>query len=282
MSSFINKVVVVPGAAGGIGTCLVKELLDLGATVWGLDLDEAALQRLSETHRKFGRTFFYKPTDVSSESVLKKTRDEILSQSKEIHVWINNAGISGLGDFQSSTQEGFERVIQINLNGVVLGTRLALERMEHVGFGTIVNVASIAGHLAAPYLSAYCASKHGVVGFTRSLREELSLKHSPVKIVLVSPGFVDTKIIEKGTDHGFPDWLNFLLSTPAATAKEIVTALVHDKEEVIPTLNGKLMFAAHRIFPRTTLKGSKVLLSKSFKDLLLMRKTPPGSAKVDK
>lgn len=273
---------MITGAAGGIGTCLVKEFLDFGATVWGLDLDKEALEKLAENHKKYGKNFFPWCTDVSSEAKLREARDEILTKSKDIHIWINNAGVSGLGDFQSSTQESFERVIQINLNGVVLGTRLALERMEHAGFGTIVNIASVAGHIAAPYLSAYSASKHGVVGFTRALREELHLKQSPVKTLLASPGFVDTKIIEKGTDYGFPEWLNFLLATPLKTAREIIVALEKGKEEVIPSLNGKMIFTASRLLPNLTLQSSRVLLSKSLKDLVLLRKNPPGSAKVNK
>lgn len=282
MSFFSSKVVVVTGAAGGIGSSLVKQFLDVGATVWGLDLNKEALDALADTHKKYGKNFFSKAVDVTSEAELRAAREEILQQSKDIHIWINNAGISGLGDFQSSTQSAFERVIQINLNAVVSGTRLALERMEHVGFGMIVNIASVAGHVAAPYLTAYCASKHAVVGFTRSLREELSLKQSPVKLFLVSPGFVDTKIIEKGKDYGYPEWLDFLLATPDKVASEIVKALAKGKLEIIPTINGKVIFGVSRFLPNFTANTSRILLSKSLTDLLLLRKNPPGSTKVDK
>lgn len=282
MSYFSNKVVVVTGAAGGIGTSLVKHFLDAGATVWGLDLNKEALDALAENYKKYGKQFFSRAVDVTNETELKASREEILKQSKDIHVWVNNAGISGLGDFQSSTQSAFERVIQINLNAVVSGTRLALERMEHVGFGMIVNIASVAGHVAAPYLSAYCASKHAVVGFTRSLREELNIKQSPVKTLLVSPGFVDTKIIEKGKDYGYPEWLGFLLATPDKVAGDILKAIVKDKIEIIPTLNGKMIFGASRFLPNFTANTSRILLSKSLTDLLFLRKNPPGSAKIDK
>ncbi len=282
MSFFSNKVVVITGAAGGIGACLVRQFLDQGATVWGLDLNKEELDKLSESHKKRGKQFFPLVTDVTNEIDLKSSREGILAQSKDIHIWVNNAGISGLGDFQSSTQSSFERVIQINFNALVSGTRLALERMEHVGFGTIVNIASVAGHVAAPYLSAYCASKHAVVGFTRSLTAELGLKQSPVKMLLVSPGFVDTNIIEKGKDYGYPEWLSFMLATPEKVAKEIIAAIEKGKQEVIPTINGKLIFGASRLLPNLTLHSSKILLSKSLTDLVMFRKNPPGSAKVDK
>ena len=143
--------------------------------------------------------------------------------------------------------------------------------MENQGTGTLVNMASIAGHLSAPYMSAYCTTKHAVVGFTRAIREELRLQDSPIKVVLVSPGFVDTSMIARGEKHGFPEWLRWTLSTPEKVAKEILTGIRVGEEELFPTQNGKWMLRAYRHFPKSTMKSSKMLLTRSLKDFLLNR-----------
>jgi short-subunit dehydrogenase len=208
---------------------------------------------------------------------MKSALAEITKKTPAIHFWINNAGVSGLGDFMEKPLEDFDHTLKINLSGVVIGTRLALEHMEKLGQGTIVNVASVAGHISAPYLTAYSASKHAVVGFTRALRQEMKLKDCPIKLLLVSPGFVDTQMIERGTQAGFPNWLSSLLSTPENVADEMLNGIVQNREEIFPTLNGKALLKMYRLFPNLTSHSSRLLLSKSLKDLVLLRKTPPGS-----
>lgn len=275
MKNLTGKVVVITGAAGGIGRALTHAFLSSGASVWAIDQNIAGLKSLEKGGEKFSEPIQTLKVDVSNYDDVKTALQEITAKTPAIHFWVNNAGVSGLGDFMEKSFEEFEFTLKVNLNGVVIGTRLAIEHMEKLGRGTVVNVASVAGHISAPYLCAYSASKHGVVGFTRALRQELKLKDCPIKLLLVSPGFVDTEMIQKGTREGFPNWLSSVLSTPEDVAFEMLTGIVRGKEEIFPTWNGKALLKMNRLFPSMTAKSSRLLLAKSFKDLLLLRKTPP-------
>jgi short-subunit dehydrogenase len=138
-------------------------------------------------------------------------------------------------------------------------------------------MASVAGHVPAPFMTAYVASKHAVVGFSRSLRAELGLLKSPVRCAMASPGFVDTPIIEKGAHAGFPQWLSWLLSKPENCALEILDDLASGKDEIEPTVNGRAMSAAFKLLPKMTVKSSRILLTRSLSDLFFNRYNIPNA-----
>jgi short-subunit dehydrogenase len=191
-----------------------------------------------------------------------------------VHVWVNNAGLSGMGDFTTMGEGAFERVMAVNFGGVVAGTRLAVEHFESKGGGVVVNLGSVAGFVPAPYLTAYCASKHAVVGFTRALREELRMKQCATRLILVSPGFVDTTMIQKGSRTlGFPEWLQWALAPPAVVTRAILAALAGKHDEAVPTWNGRLMTGLHAFFPKAARRSADLLLARSFRDWIFNRYT---------
>ncbi len=268
---YYDKVAAVTGGASGIGKALIVKLAKAGAIAWALDRDEAALKALADEGKKYNLTIKTAVLDVTDPKAVRETMRRIAAESKTLDLWFNNAGISGMGSFLMQTPEEFTKVVALNLEAVVAGTREALKLMENQGTGVVVNTASVAGHLSAPFLAAYCTTKHAVVGFTRAVREEMRLMDSPVRVVLASPGFVDTKMIARGEKLGFPDWLKWALSTPDAVAEEILTGIRKGAEEIFPTQNGRWMLRAYRLAPRATMRGSKVLLTQSLKDLILNR-----------
>lgn len=269
----LRKVAVVTGAASGIGKSVVVKLLKKNYIVWALDIDAAQLGELATSNPD--QHLITRVADVTDPQRLTEIALEIQKSEPSLDVWINNAGISRIQDFSTQSSEDWERVLRVNLMGVVNGSRAALKVMEPRGKGVIINMASVAGHVAAPFMSAYCASKHAVVGFTRSLCTELELRHVQVRVVMVSPGFVNTPIINRGQASGFPEWLSGLLSTPEKVATSVIKAISSNEREVLTTLNGKLMLAAFKAFPVTTMRSSKLLLTKSLKDALLNRYNLP-------
>ena len=272
-TSFNGKTIVITGGAGGIGQSLAEKFLAEGASVFVWDLHEVGLEKLQRQAQGRGEDCHIRVVDVTSAKQMSAALESLLTVRRKVDVWVNNAGMAGLGSFGELSAERFEKVIQLNLGSVVHGSRLALSHMEEFGGGWIINMASVAGHLAAPFMTAYSATKHAVVGFTRALREELRLQNSGVRVMLVSPGFVDTSLISKGEKLGFPSWLEWALATPDHVTHEIMTGLRRQREEVFPTWNGKLMLQLFRFFPNVTLRSSKVLLTRSFKDYLLNRYT---------
>jgi len=211
--------------------------------------------------------------DITDDEALRGTINGILDTFGRIDLFVNNAGIAANHRFENISSEDFDRTFNVNVRATIQACRFVLPLMKSQGFGTILNMASVAGHLAPPYMSAYVAAKHAIVGFSRSLRAELEMDDSTITIAISSPGFVDTGIISKGQEMGFPEWLSFMLETPESVAERTVKALKRGECEIHPTRNGKLMMTAHKFFPKATIKSSRVLLTRSLKDLLLNRYT---------
>jgi short-subunit dehydrogenase len=270
-----GKTVVITGAARGIGLETALLLAKHHAKVFAVDIDQAGLRDLEDGFSRFGYKVETFAGSVTDSAFMLSVRDSVLEQTKAIDIWINNAGVAQIKGFLQSKADEFQRVMDINFHSVVTGTRLALEIMENRGFGLIVNVGSVAGYLPAPLMSSYNASKFAVVGFSKSIQAELRYTSSPVKLLLVSPGFVDTQIVAKGQEQGFPEWLGFMLSTAKDVAKDIVLGIKKGKTEINPTLNGKLMRKMYSVFPDTTVRSSRILLSKNLKDFLTNKSSHP-------
>jgi short-subunit dehydrogenase len=263
-----GKIVVITGAARGIGLETALLLAKNHARIFAIDIDPVGLNDLEDAFSRFGYSIKTFAGSVTDHEFMRSVREKVLAETKYIDIWINNAGVAQIKSFLQSSADEFQRVIDINFHSVVAGTRLALEVMENRGFGLIVNVGSVAGYLPAPLMSSYNASKFAVVGFTKSIQAELNYTSSPVKMMLVSPGFVDTQIVAKGQEQGFPDWLGFMLSTAKDVARDIVVGIKRGKTEISPTLNGKLMRKMYSVFPDATVRSSRILLSKNLKDFL--------------
>jgi short-subunit dehydrogenase len=266
-----NRVWVVTGAASGIGRHMTQELLRCNAIVWALDLDEQGLSQMTLDAERAGHDLFVRLVDVCDRADLQAAIDEIIAQSRHINVWINNAGIQKISPFSDQSSATFDQVMDVNFGAVVDATRAVLKCMNEQGEGVILNMASVAAHVPAPFMAAYVASKHAVLGFSRSLRAELELLKSPVRCAVASPGFVNTKIIDRGREAGFPEWLSWMLANPRDCALEILTSLATGSDEIHPTLNGRAMAVAFRILPRVTVRSSRVLLTRGLKDLILNR-----------
>ncbi len=261
-----DELVVVTGANGGIGKALCKEYLALGAVVCAFDLaDENLTEELKEYKN---RLFFYK-VDVSLESSINEALSNILEKFKKPpFIWINNAGIARVDHFENISSTEFDKILDVNIKGVIYGTRAALGVMKSPERGHIANVSSVNGAVATPFMSAYVASKHAVDGFTRSIQIEKSFKHSAVKIHLVSPGFARTKIMPQEGEFTLPKAFDFMVADPHAVAVEIISGISSGKDEIRPTLHAKLIIEAARLMPRLNKIGSRLLVAKNWKEII--------------
>lgn len=267
-----GKVAVVTGASGGMGRLFCESLCRRGAEVWGWDVNEEGLAAVESSAREKGYAFHTALVDMANAGQVAKGVADILAQRRRIEIWLNNAGVGTRGSFRKTSAAALEKIVDVNLNGVLYGTQAALTHMETMGGGTIVNMASVAGFVPAPYLALYTATKHAVVGFTRAVREELRLECSSTRLVLVAPGFVDTPMIgTKIEGLAFPDWLRWMVAKPEAVVEEVIEAMLRGRDEIFPTWNGRLMLKAYRLFPNASQRGTKVILARSFKDVFLNR-----------
>ena len=234
----MKELVAITGACGGIGTELVHEFIRKGYKVIGIDINEKALEDLSKIYPS---NFISIKVDISSTKQLKESCNKILNEVGVPNIWINNAGIAHLDTFQNNSAKDFEKVVNINFRAVYRYTHYWLPKMIEKKAGTIVNIASVAGYLPLGGMTSYCASKHAVIGFTKSLQQEIEVEKLPVDLILVTPGFIRTSLIQMGEKLGFPKGLEFITSAPNDCAIEIIKAIKNKEIDVTPLLSGKLL-----------------------------------------
>ncbi|MCC7441580.1 MAG: SDR family oxidoreductase [Bdellovibrionales bacterium] len=257
---------VVTGAAAGLGRAFTRELAARGLKVLAIDIDPKGLAELKDLCPP--GSVETQPADVRDYDALAAAADRARALFGGVDVWVNNAGVAGGGRADELDPAMIERVIAVDLLGVLYGTRAALGVMRAPERGLIVNVASVAGLVPAPFITPYVAAKHGVVGFTRGLREELKQRHSPIRAVLVCPGFARTAILGQIQGLELPAWMERLASDPEAVARETFDAVEKGRDEILPTLNGRLMARIHRASPGAALKMSRLATARGWRELL--------------
>ncbi|MDF2233722.1 SDR family NAD(P)-dependent oxidoreductase [Albimonas sp. CAU 1670] len=199
MSRFEGRVCAITGAGSGIGRALALELAARGARLALADVAQAGLDETAAQARERGAEVETTTLDVCDPAALAAWAEATEARFGAVHQLYNNAGISrGSGPFLEMRQGAFERIVEVNLWGVIHGTRAFLPRLVASGDGALVNISSLNGLMAQAGLSAYCASKFAVRGFTEAIRVEMLMAKAPVQVVVVHPGGVATNIARAG------------------------------------------------------------------------------------
>ena len=186
-----GKVAIVTGGAGGIGRATAELFAKEGAKVVIADVSEAEGETLA---RHLGPSALFTCTDVSKAEDIQAAVGLANAHFGGLHIMINNAGISG-GNFEYFLEDDlkdFDRIMGVNLRGVMLGSQAAARHMAKNGGGSIVNIASIAGLLAGFGVATYRASKAGVVHFSKSIAIELA-EHG-IRVNCIAPGHIRTNL----------------------------------------------------------------------------------------
>jgi NAD(P)-dependent dehydrogenase (short-subunit alcohol dehydrogenase family) len=186
--------VVVTGASRGIGSTIAASLAGRGARV---SLLGRSAENLHTVSKALGGPSVAAPiaTDVTDTASVAAAFARAREHFGPVHILVNNAGQAASAKFTDTDAALWNRIMAVNVTGTYLCARQAVPDMLQVGFGRIVNVASIAGLRGAPYISAYVASKHAVIGLTRSLALEFANKN--ITVNAVCPGYTDTDIVRE-------------------------------------------------------------------------------------
>ena len=191
---FQNKVALVTGAASGIGLATARAFAETGAAVAMADLDEAAVHTAAKELTETGHRAVGIGCDVTDESQVAAAVDRVVATYGRLDMAFNNAGVQAPpSDAADETAADFDRVNAVNLRGVWASMKHELRHMRDQGSGAIVNCSSLGGLVGLPERAAYHASKHGVVGLTRSAAVEYAPKG--VRINAVCPGTIDTPMV---------------------------------------------------------------------------------------
>jgi NAD(P)-dependent dehydrogenase (short-subunit alcohol dehydrogenase family) len=193
-----GQVAVVTGAAQGLGHALAAGLIDRGVSVVLADIATERLHATAEAFTARGARVLPVIADVSDAAAVDALATHTLEHFGRLDVVVNNAGIA-IGEGQPlwrTDPQDWQRVLAVNLLGVVHGIRAFVPYLVTAGAGHVVNIASLAGLTTAPFGGAYCASKHAVVAISETLRAELQAMGLPIGVTVACPGFVRTPLAQ--------------------------------------------------------------------------------------
>jgi short-subunit dehydrogenase len=251
-----NKVVVITGASSGFGRGAALKFAEAGAKVVLAARRRRELKEVAKECEEQGGTALVVDTDVSNSGEVHELAERAVEKFGKIDVWVNNAGVGAVGPFEETPLEEHEQVIKTNLLGTLYGSYEALQQFHKQGRGVLINVASFAGKVAAPYLSTYSASKFGVRGLGMALRQELEQNHEDgISVCTVMPVSHDTPFFEHAANYsGKPVQPIGTVYDPQKVVDVIYELALDPEDEVIVGPSGKVAGLGERLAPSWTEK----------------------------
>ncbi|HXN68736.1 MAG TPA: SDR family NAD(P)-dependent oxidoreductase [Bradyrhizobium sp.] len=263
MTAIRGAAAAVTGAASGIGRALACELAARGCDLALADRDEAGLQAVAAEIAKSGsRKVSVHRVDVGEPGQIADFARAATAAHPGLNIVVNNAGVALLGQFTEIEQAQMDWLMNINFWGVVHATRAFLPHLANRPEAHIVNLSSLFGIIAPPGQTAYAAAKFAVRGFSESLRHELQMANSPVRLSVVHPGGVATNIVRNSragtgvTDNArraqsIERFDRIAKTTPAAAALRIITGIEKNQPRILIGNDARMMDLLQRFRPGT-------------------------------
>jgi len=263
MTAIRGAAAAVTGAASGIGRALALELAARGCDLALADRDEVGLQTLAtEIKSRHPQKVSVHQVDVSEPDQIEAFALAAVAAHPGLNIVINNAGVALMGTFAEIDLAQMEWLMNINFWGVVRGTRAFLPQLATRREAHIVNLSSIFGIIAPPGQTAYCAAKFAVRGFSESLRHELAMAKSPIRLSVVHPGGVATSIARNSrsgvgmTDNArraqsIERFEAVAKTTPAAAALRIIAGIEKNQPRILIGNDARFMDLLQRLRPGT-------------------------------
>lgn len=261
MKNFRGKTAVITGAGSGMGRYLAVLLARAGANVAICDINEETLNGTAAMVRQYNVALSSHVVDMGDMERIEALPDEVVAQHGSVDLVFNNAGVTMGSSFAAMSEEDWDWVMNINLNGVVKASRVFLPLLKDRPEAAIINTSSIFGMIAVAGQSVYHATKFGVRGFTESLAKEF--KDTPVQVHCVHPGHIGTNIVANSRFNEEDD-SKFLRQDnvdemadmfrsggmhPSRAAQIILDGVTRNKRRIFVGLDAKLMDLAQRITP---------------------------------
>jgi NADP-dependent 3-hydroxy acid dehydrogenase YdfG len=220
-----DKVAIITGASSGIGFATALILSKAGAKVAigarRVDKLEALAKKISDD----GGEVFYQKLDVTQKLECDNFAKAVLEKWGSIDILVNNAGLMPLSFFKSLKIDEWDRMIDVNIKGVLYSTASVISHMKEKKSGHIVNISSVAGRIVFPAGSVYCATKHAIAAFSEGLRQEFSVR-SNIRVTSIEPGAVATELTDTITDESLKGFVENTKKMQALQANDIANAIL--------------------------------------------------------
>src|ERR687890_1671361 len=221
-----DKVAIVTGASSGIGYASALALSRAGAKVAAGARRMDRLESLQSEIIKNGGEVFIQKLDVTIKAECDAFADAVMKKWGTIDILVNNAGLQPLSFFKNLKVEEWDKMIDVNIRGVLYCTAAVITPMLNKKSGHIVNISSVAGRIVYPAGSVYCATKHAITAFSEGLRQEFS-QRSNIRITCIEPGVVSTELPNTITDKSLESFVESVKEMESLNADDIANAIIY-------------------------------------------------------
>ena len=221
-----DKVVIITGASSGIGYATALKLSKAGAKIAIGARRVEKLEELAKQITNNGGEVFYQKLDVTKREECENFAKAVLQKWNSIDILVNNAGLMPLSFFKSLKFDEWDRMVDVNIKGVLYTTGAVITHMKEKKSGHIVNLSSVAGRIVFPAGSVYCATKHAVAAFSEGLRQEFSVR-SNIRVTSIEPGVVATELNDTITDESLKGFVENTKKMEALQADDIANAILY-------------------------------------------------------
>jgi len=266
MKNLNSKVAVITGAGSGIGRALAARLAAEGCRLALSDVNETGLAETVDSLNLPDDRVISHRLDVSDRQAVEQHAADIMAAYGQVDIVINNAGIASKGYIDTIDYATIERVININMWGVLYGSKAFLPHLKQRPEAALVNISSINGMVPFPGNGPYNISKYAVLGLNETLM--LELKGTPVQVLSVHPGGIQTNIANNAlnmTESSKKEFNSLLMTTAPRAAEVIVEAIKAGKSQVFIGKDAKFMQLLKRTWPKAALAFSAKAMKKTLK-----------------
>lgn len=271
-----ERVIVITGATSGFGKGAALRFAEEGADLVLAGRRKSLLKEVAELCEDRGAETIVVETDVSDFEDVKRVAQQAIRHFGRIDVWVNNAGASTFGRYDEIPVREHEKVISTNLLGTMYGAHLALAQFRKQGYGTLINIGSYLSKGSAPYQPSYVASKHGVRGLGRAIRQELAANgDADIHVCTIMPTSMDTPFFQHAANHmGHP----VVPIPPVYNPEQVIDAIVRvaskPEEEIVVGRQAKVAAIAGGLMP---LAVDKMMAKKTHNALMEQEESAPDS-----
>lgn len=205
-----DRVAIVTGAGRGIGQAIAEAMAKEGAKIVVAEVSEQRGNKIAAEIKQAGGQAVFIKLDVSNSNEIKAAVENILKQFGKIDILVNNAALGQAESFLEGDEQRWDKVISVNLKGLILMTRAVVDNMIERKSGKIVNIASSTASVGTDHQVVYGASKGGVAAFTRGLAQEMAAYH--INVNAINPGFVETPMSDRGREL-LPDYFQKMVGS---------------------------------------------------------------------